>query len=143
MHEKGLLGRGGRGTLQLSKAPDGNWAYIYLSPSIDNIYRLFFSVSESPLSRLLRRPRGLGPGEATRRLSPQPAPAITRSRARAPHRGERSPSDTRTHTHTRAPEAGDSGDTDTGGWLGVISADRAQRSKRRGRGKEESEQGDG
>lgn len=30
MHEKGLLGRGGRGTLQLSKAPDGNWSYIYL-----------------------------------------------------------------------------------------------------------------
>lgn len=120
MHEKGLLGRGGRGTLQLSKAPGGNWASIYLSLSIDiYIYSLFFSVSESPLSRLLRRPRGLGSGEATRRLSPQPAPAITRSRARNPHRGERSPSDTHTHTHTYGPPRPETRGTRTlvGGWV--------------------------
>lgn len=98
MHEKGLLGRGGRGTLQLSRAPDGNWAYIYR-------YIVFFSVSESPLSRLPRRPRGLGPGEAARRLlSLQPGPAVTRSRAQDPHRDERSPS--ATHTHTRAGPQG-------------------------------------
>lgn len=36
---------------------------------------------------------------------------------------------------------GDPGDTDTGGWLGVISAGRARWSKRGGRGEEESERG--
>lgn len=52
----------------------------------------------------------------------------------------RLPPGTRTHTrghahaHTRAPEPGDPAGTDTGGWLGVISADRAPRSKRRGKG---------
>lgn len=53
-----------------------------------------------PLSRLPRRPRGLGPGKAARRLlSPQPGPEVTRSRARDPHRDERSPSATHAHTH--------------------------------------------
>lgn len=59
-----------------------------------------------PLSRLPRRPRGLGPGKAARRLlSPQLGPEVTRSRARDPHRDERSPSATHAHTHARAPKA--------------------------------------
>lgn len=36
---------------------------------------------------------------------------------------------------------GDPGDTDTGGWFGVISAGRARWSKRGERGEEESERG--
>ena len=49
-----------------------------------------------------------------------------------------------THTHTRTPAGpgvGDPGDTDTGGWFGVISAGRARWSKRGERGEEESERG--
>lgn len=96
--------------------PDGNWAYRY----IDRYRVFFFSVSESPLSRLPRRPRGLGPGKAARRLlSPQPGPEVTRSRARDPHRDERSPSATHARTHTRGPPRPETRGTRTlvGGWV--------------------------
>lgn len=49
MHEKGLLGRGGRGHTSALRAPDRN-GYI------------IFSISESPLRRPPREPRGLGLG---------------------------------------------------------------------------------
>lgn len=89
-----------------------------------------------PLRRPPRRPRGLGLGGPLAAFLRSP-PLGSLAHGRGALIGARAP----THTSPAGPEVGDPGDTDTGGWLGVISAGRARWSKRGERGEEESERG--
>jgi hypothetical protein len=91
----------------------------------------FWGVSESPLLRPPRRPRGLGPGGPLATCSLRSPPLRSLAHGRGALIGARAPLPTPFPTRPRAP-----GDSDTSGWLGVIRAGRAQWSKRGGRGRE-------
>lgn len=116
MHEKGLLGRGGRGTLQLSGAPDGNWAYIYIYIYIGVFFG--FGITSEPTSTQAARPR---PRRGRPPLAFSAAWPCAHSLTGAePSSGREVPfRRTHTHTHTRGPPGPGTRGTRTlvGGWV--------------------------